>query len=168
MSVSYKDIHTERQWRSATGLSQEKFSDLAVKFGEAYQDRYGVSVQEKMNNIKQEFIFTTYEEMLFFVLFILKNTLTWDNAGLVFGISGGDAHLNFTRFFPLLQTALERLNCLPIRDLKDWQKVRSECSKQLVLLMDGSELPVQRPVDEQQQEQAFSGKKKDIPERYSC
>jgi len=167
MSLSYKDIRTERQWRSATGLSQEKFSYLAIKFGQAYQERYGVSVEEKMNNIKQEFIFTTYEEMLFFVLFILKNTLTWDNAGLVFGISGGDAHFNFTRFSPLLQKALEGLNCLPIRDLKDWQKIRSACFEQLALLMDGSELAVQRPVDEQQQEQAFSGKKKGIPAKFS-
>lgn len=168
MSISHKNISTDRQWRSATGLSEQKFSFLAGELGKVYQERYGVSVEEKMRNVKQQFIFTTYEEMLFFVLFILKNTLTWDNAGLVFGISGGDAHLNFTRFFPLLQTALERLNCLPIRDLKDWHKVRSECSKQLVLLMDGSELPVQRPVDEQHQEQAFSGKKKDIPARFSC
>lgn len=120
-----------------------------------------------MKNLKQQFVFTTYEQMLFFVLFILKNTLTWDNAGLVFGISGPDAYLNFTRFFPLLQTALERLSCLPIRDLKDWQKLRSAFSGQLVLLLDGSELPVQRPEDEQQQEQAFSGKKKDTPEKYS-
>ena len=76
-------------------------------------------------------------------------------------------YVNFTRFFPLLQTALERLSCLPIRDLKDWQKLRSTFSQQLVLLMDGSELPVQRPDNEQQQKQAFSGKKKDTPERYS-
>jgi hypothetical protein len=167
MSLSYKDISTDRQWRSATGLSQQKFTFLAAELGKVYQERYGVSVEEKIRNVKQQFIFATYEEMLFFVLFILKNTLTWDNAGLVFGISGGDAHINFTRFFPLLQTALERLNCLPIRDLKDWQKVRSECSKQLVLLMDGSELAVQGPVNEQQQEQAFNDKKKDIPERFS-
>lgn len=168
MGLSYKDIRTDRQWRSATGLSEQKFTFLAAELGKVYKEHYGISVEEKMRNVKQQFIFTTYEEMLFFVLFILKNTLTWDNAGLVFGISGGDAHMNFTRFFPLLQTALERLSCLPIRDLKDWQKVRSEFSRQLVLLMDGSELAVQRPVDEQQQENAFSGKKKDIPARFSC
>ncbi len=160
MSLSYKDIRTDRQWRSATGLSEQKFTFLAAQLGKVYQERYGVSLQEKMRNVKQQFIFTTYEEMLFFVLFILKNTLTWDNAGLIFGISGGDAHLNLTRFFPLLQTALERLSCLPVRDLKDWQKLRPEFSRQLVLLMDGSEVAVQRPVDEQQQEQAFSGKKR--------
>ena len=167
MGLSYTSIRTERQWRSATGLSQERFNWLAAEFGKSYQQYYGVSVEEKMKNLKQQFVFTTYEQMLFFVLFILKNTLTWDNAGLVFGISGPDAYLNFTRFFPLLQTALERLSCLPIRDLKDWQKLRSAFSQQLVLLLDGSELPVQRPEDEQQQEQAFSGKKKDTPEKYS-
>jgi hypothetical protein len=167
MGLSYTAIRTERQWRSATGLSQERFNLLAAEFGKSYQQHYGVSVEEKMKNLGHQFIFTTYEQMLFFVLFVLKNTLTWDNAGLVFGISGPDAYLNFTRFFPLLQTALERLSCLPIRDLKDWQKLRSAFSQQLVLLMDGSELSVQRPENEQQQQQAFSGKKKDTPERYS-
>ncbi len=99
MSLSYKDIRTDRQWRSATGLSEQKFTFLAAQLGKVYQELRSKSA-EKMRNVKQQFIFTTYEEMLFFVLFILKNTLTWDNAGLIFGISGGDAHLNLTRFSP--------------------------------------------------------------------
>ncbi len=66
MSLSYKDIRTDRQWRSATGLSEQKFTFLAAQLGKVYQERYGVSLQEKMRNVKQQFIFTTYEEMLFF------------------------------------------------------------------------------------------------------
>ena len=49
-----------------------------------------MNIQELSLNLKTEFLLPTYEDCLFFVLFQLKNGLSYDSLGLLIDIDGGN------------------------------------------------------------------------------
>jgi hypothetical protein len=64
MSVNYKELKNERQWRSSTGLKECQFRLLAGHFAEAYEQIHGGALSERKGNSSQESVFKTYEEVL--------------------------------------------------------------------------------------------------------
>ena len=61
---------------------------------EARELMQGVSLQRAADNLRQELALPTYEDCLFFVLFQLRNALTQDCLGPVFGMDGSSAWRN--------------------------------------------------------------------------
>ena len=97
MSVSYKDVRNERQWKATTGLSKEDFFSLCSAFATTYELLHEVSLSQGAGNLQQEVVLSNYEECLYFVLFALKNGLTNDCLGVLFGMDGSSACRNFQR-----------------------------------------------------------------------
>ena len=80
--LSYKNIKNDRQWKYSTGLSEIKFNLLCKSFSSAYEELNEISITEVSKNLKIDFLLPTYEDCLFFILFQMKNSLSYDNLGL--------------------------------------------------------------------------------------
>jgi hypothetical protein len=171
MSLSLAQLKTDRDWRSSTGLSQRgrpaaKFTRLLTLFMKAYQAVYEVDIAAHQANLKKEFVFDTYQDLLFYVLFCLKNPTVYQIRGLIFGLSASTADYNFEKGLALLEKALDAQ--LPARQFGcltaflDWVQQHS------VLTIDVTEVRIQRqgaapPKDNQRQKDSYSGKKSTIP-----
>lgn len=163
MSFSYKELRNERQWKASTGLSQDDFFALCNSFAAAYEKMHGVSLQQAADNLKQEFALSSYQDCLFFLLFQLKNALTQDCLGPVFGMDGSSAQRNFKKYVQVLEQALKQQNVLPRRSFASVEEFTKYLRSQKEINLDVSEYPIERPADEQEQKQCYSGKKKAYP-----
>lgn len=73
MQLKISDLETERQWRSATGLSKEKFDKILLCFELSYQQIFQKTIQERTGDRPNEASITASEELLLFMLFSLKS-----------------------------------------------------------------------------------------------
>lgn len=158
-SSIYQNVKTDREYRSATGLSKAQFEQLAVKFKEYYQ----VVEWEFPENFGQERAIKQAEEGLFLVLFYLKSYPVLDVLAMSFGVSRGVVSRYLTLFKSILKTVLQAEGVLPHRSFESKQHLEEALKEVPLLRIDATERPTQRPQDEQQQKGQFSGKKNSIP-----
>lgn len=165
--IDYQTIRTERQFRSSTGCSRKEFDELAKSFKMAYLEIMGCELSDAYDNLKKEIRLTTYEDCLFFVLFQLKNGLTYDALGVIFEMGTATAKDNFDKYIPVLERSLKNLGLLPQRSFEDIKAFRKYFSKVGTIIIDGSEQATERPKDNEAQKSLYSGKKRNIPTRKS-
>lgn len=163
MALSLSSLKTERQWRSATTLNALEFEALLTYFERAYEQENGVSLAVAQQNLCQEFVFSTYADLLFYVLFSLKNPTTFDVNGLIFGISQSAAEANFKKGVAILEVALGLSKNLPRQAFKDMEDFKKYLKDHKILKIDVTEIAVQRPRNKEKQKARYSGKKSDIP-----
>jgi hypothetical protein len=163
MKLDITTLKTERQWRSATGLSKVKFDNLLVHFQKSYESIYGKTIQQRTSDSPNTVTITSYKNLLFFTLFSLKSGLTYDLLGFVSGMDGSNAKRNQTLGIEILKHALDTLNLLPRRSFENPQDFQSYFEEHKTLILDATEQRIQRPEDKQLQKEYYSGKKKDIP-----
>lgn len=160
MAVSYKNLRTKREWRSTTGMTKDKFLLLVKDFSKAYEEIFGKDLKSRQANSSVESHLKSYEEFLFFLLFSLKSGLTYDNLGFVFGMSGSNANKIQTLGIRILKSALVKSGSMPKRVFEDLKDFQSTIDKSETIKIDGTEQPIQRPKDQGEQKEAYSGKKK--------
>lgn len=108
------------------------------------------------------FILPTYEDCLFFVLYHLKNGSSYDVLGFHIGTDASNALRIFDKYQKILQIALFQSGHMPQRNfstlkLKEFEDLlKSE--KEIIL--DVTEISIERNHDYQVQKQDYSGKKK--------
>jgi len=79
MKMQLSELTTQRKWRAATGLNEERFYKLLERFKAAYEGVYKKSIEQKQEAEKHfEFCISNEEELLYFTLFSLKVGLTYD------------------------------------------------------------------------------------------
>ena len=88
--LNHKIVKSERQWKSVVGVSSLQFHKLCKEFSVSFEQIYQINIQELSLNLKTEFLLPTYEDCLFFVLFQLKNGLSYDSLGLLVDTDGGN------------------------------------------------------------------------------
>lgn len=163
MALSYKDVRNERQWKATTGLSREDFFSLSLAFAKAYEMLHEVSLRQGAENLKQEVALSSYEDCLYFILFQLKNGLTHDSLGVVFGMDGSVACRNFHSYLHVLEVALRVENALPKRHFASVEEFRKYLKAEKEITADVTEYRIERPSDKEKQQANYSGKKKPIP-----
>jgi hypothetical protein len=163
MAISYKEVRNDRQWNASTGLSEKQFFTLVKKFGEAYEQLFGVSMAERQSNSTNERTFKTYEDLLFFALYSLKSGLTYDLLGLTFGLDSANAHHNQALGLRVLRAALALGGHMPKRVYESVEEFKGHWSEESEILIDATEQRRQRPDNQQEQKEDYSGKKKPIP-----
>lgn len=146
--------------RATTGLSLEGFGKLTELFAQSYQSCHEISLKKKLENLSVKTVLTSYEEMLFFVLFQMKNGLTYDVLGCIYGMDASTAQRNFVSHLGILQHALREVNLLPKRGFEKAEELEQYLGSEKDILIDATEIPIQRPVNQHQQKKAYSGKKK--------
>jgi len=159
---SYKNLSNARQWQSTIGISEKQFWILKSKFQIVYDKVFDNTLSEKQKNLKQDFIFSTYEDILFFLLFFLKNPVVFDTLGFIFSMDGSNAQRIISKLMPVLEQTLSDANLLPVRNFSDLKQFQEHMKTNTEIIIDATEMNIQRPVDYQKQKEFYSGKKNDI------
>ena len=147
-----------------TGLNPEEFEALCVFFDQAWQhyiDAYtldGKPRARRSRGRKNE-TFATTEDRLLFVLYYLKTNPLQEVLAAAFGLRQPHASAWLKVLLPILEGALDKADALPERAGERLARVVAE--KQRVLI-DGTERPIQRSIDEETQREHYSGKKNAI------
>lgn len=162
MNISLSQLKTERHWRSATGMDKPRFEKLLSAFQSAYERYFNRTLAERQFDSPQECTLNGYEELLFFTLFSFKADLTYDLLGLVCGFDGSNAKRNEDIGVIILKSALTDLGHTPVREFKSVEDFKNYFTKNIKLIIDGTEQRRQRPSDFQSQKEVYSGKKKPI------
>lgn len=163
MSLSYKKIRDNRQWRSATGLTELQFTKLTSEFKSVYEEFLGESIIDRTNNSSNESRFRSYEELLFYLLYSIKSGLTYDLIGLSFDIDRGSAFRIQTFGLRILEMTLYHLDFMPKRFFEDLDDFKREMSEHEQIILDASEQRRQRPQNQDDQKDDYSGKKNRTP-----
>ena len=84
--------------------------------------------------------------------------------GTLFGFSQPKTNVWIHFLNPILKLALVKLGTVPARSMEELE-IEGESQ---TLLHDGTERPIQRPKDEEQQKEFYSGKKRPYVKEYSA
>jgi hypothetical protein len=167
------EIRDDRQMRALTGVSIEKFEILEAAFAKAYAEEKDRIYQEQVSGGKRQrkpgagrkSKLLTIREKLIFVLYYLKVYPTFDVFGAQFGMVRSKACENLHFLYPILATALVNLGVFPHRKFETVEEFRAACQNVDTLLIDATERPHRRPVNNEKQEELYSGKKRITPSK---
>lgn len=162
MSLHLSQLKNDREWSATTSVKKSHFDSLLPWFSKSYEQIHGLNIQEAQANLNQSFVFATYGDLLFFVLFVLKNPTTYDVNGLIFGISQTAAETNFKKGIVILKNALFLTGQLPLREFENEAALIAFINEHKHLKIDVTEISIQRPKNKELQKSHYSGKKRDI------
>lgn len=157
-SSIYHNLNTDRQYKAATGLSIAQFNSLYLQFEPLYTPKaipaYAAQVQP---------VFTNKREALFFILHYYKAYPTLQNLGIYFGISDSTASAYLDLLKPCLKAALHQQGA----ENRVLAKNQAAFDKQFAgvadLIIDVTEVPIERAANQQVQKDTYSGKKNFTP-----
>ena len=158
MGSIYTNVRTDRQYSAATGLKIKEFNALFLVFEQHYFPKKGED-----NPYAPNPLLTDKKEALFFVLHALKASPTYENLGLYFGFSQSAAHNYLELLKPILKSSLQQLNCLPQEEIKTYKELSKLLENVEDIVIDVSEIRIERPDNEELQKDNYSGKKKTTP-----
>jgi hypothetical protein len=165
MKLQISDLTTERQWRAAIGADQARFEKVLVLFTARYCALFGHSVAHRQADLEVTPSLQSEQELLFFPLFSLKASLTYDVLGFVSGMDAANAKRNQTLGLQVLEQALRTAHCLPRRTFANAAEFAEYFQHKETLIFDGIEQRIQRPRDNETQKDHYSGKKSAIPSK---
>ncbi|WP_420461254.1 hypothetical protein [Neolewinella sp.] len=150
MAISYTDVRDQRQWRAATGLTQAQFTTLVDNFAATYEDFLGETINQHQagSSGTAPSTFTTYADLVFFLLYSIKSGLTYDLIGLSFGLDRANAFRNQTFGLRILQMTLQRSGHMPKRFYESLEEFHQQMEEHETILLDGTEQRRQRPGNE--------------------
>lgn len=154
-------IRQERQLKAIAGLSSDQFFILFVVFDplmNAYiEDKKSDKI--KPNNGKIGALKTSAEKLLF-ILYYLKCYPTYDQFGFTFDMSGSSAYTWLYKIMPVFIETLSQLNVLPETTFETPEEMHEAFKDHDVLIVDATERAIQRPKNNEEQKDHYSGKKK--------
>ena len=159
MKISTKDLKNKRQWRSATGLEEDKFYKLLEQFKLSYIEVYGKELKARLVDSNIEYCIKNEEELLLFILISLKSGLNYDMLGLMCGMNASNAKRNQKTGVDLLNKTLLTLGRLPFRNFMTIKEFEDYFAGIDTIIIDATEQRIQRPKDKEEQKACYSGKK---------
>jgi hypothetical protein len=151
----FANVKSERDFKATTGLSKDEFCQLNDAFSSYYLPNTLEGIPEGFG---RETVFQKSDEALFFLLYHHKTAVTYDVLGLNFGISRAAAHTTVASLKPILKQVLHNLDVLPKRVFQTQVEVDDYFSGVPDLSIDATEMPTQRPVNQEEQEARYSKK----------
>lgn len=160
-----------REFLALTGYTLEEFEALLPHFGQNYYERMKTHRLDGKPRGKRKYSdyknspLPTMADKLFFILHYLKTNNLQEVQGAMFKISQPKANGWIHCLHPILNQTLAQLGELPVRDMAQMSLDESE---QQLYFHDGTERPIQRPSDPDEQRLYYSGKKNDTGSRIMC
>ena len=154
-----------REFLALTGFTRDEFESLLPHFSQSYAEWMTTHRLDGKPRGKRSYVeyrnspLPTQEEKLFFILAYLKSNNLQTVQGALFGMSQPKANLWIHCLQTVLNRALERIGELPARQMKD---VCLDEGEDTLFFHDGTERPIQRPLDPTAQRTYYSGKKNSI------
>lgn len=160
-----KVLQNRRLTLALTGLSPEEFNMLLPVFTKTLQLKMQQRHTSKSNPQRnfgggRKGFLPTAAEKLLFILFYYKCYPTYDMLTLLYGCNRSNACRRQHYLSGILETALDKKLTLPKRQLKSLEDFFEAFPEVKEVFIDGTERPIQRPKDKQQQKANYSGKKK--------
>ena len=163
MGIRYQQIRDDRQWRASTGLNKNQFFELVKAFQITYEDFLGQAIEDRLSSSSNESKLKSYEDYLFFLLYSIKSGLTYDLLGLSFEMDRASVFRHQTFGLRILEMTLQRLGHMPKRFYESLEDFKEQMAEEDQLILDASEQRRQRPQNQEDQKEDYSGKKKDTP-----
>jgi len=165
MSSIYHNLHTERQYKVATALSQSQLETLFAVFDKLYIRK---TVDFLSGNQKAP-VLTDKREALFFILHYYKAYPSLENMALYFGFSQATAIEykrlnNIGRLSAALKACLQAQQPLQTCVFKTQQAFEQAFAGVDELLIDVTQIPVEPPVATGKQQRLYTGKKSPHPQ----
>ena len=154
-----------REFLALTGSTYEEFEALLPHFRKCYYEwmkTHRLDGKPRGNRRHVDYKnspLSTNEDKLFFILAYLKANNLQTVQGALFGISQPKANLWIHCLHTVLNHTLGVLGELPARQMKD---VCFDEKEDSLFFHDGTERPIQRPVEPVAQRKYYSGKKNSI------
>jgi len=160
----------EKSFRSLTGFSHEHFMSLLPIFEQAHNE-YLTHYDMNGNYRNGQRSFTIYKnsplptiaERLFFILVYLKNNPLQEYHAACFNMDQKHCNSFIHVLHRILEQCLHNADVMPAETQKEFGKLLKEQTSEAtlpILLHDGTEREIPRPVDWDQQQENYSGKKK--------
>jgi len=157
MSSIYHNVKNDKKCKAASGLSLAQFEELFLHFEKFYKPK-----QENPYPNTPKPVLTDKKEALFFILHYLKAYPTLENMGIYFDMDVKTVSNYLTYTKQCLKAALKEQDKLvsTLFDTQDdFDKVFENVGD---IIIDCTEIPIQRPKDNDYQKFNYSGKKKPI------
>ena len=120
---------------------------------------HGRRIEQRVAYSPEELRFISCKSLLFVTLFSLKSGLTYDILGFVFQLDVSNVKRNQVLGLEVLKRALGDANLLPKRGFTSPEEFGAYFSSHKSVILDGTEQPIQRPGDSEEQKAFYSGKK---------
>lgn len=159
---NYNDLKlNEAQFLSVVGIKLHQFNILVQFFEpcwEAYISVYTTSGEYRrtVKKHRKDDVFPDIETMLIFILSYMKNNPLQQAHAASFNMNQPQANLWIHLLKKILNTTLEKADCIPCRTVDALNKLLIEGQD---VLIDGTERPILRPSDPDVQKEFYSGKK---------
>lgn len=159
MNTIFENVRTDRQFSATTGFDKVQFYDLVFEYDETEHQflEKGLLPSTFPKTLQK------VEERVFFTLYYLKVYPTLDVLGICFGLDAATAEAFLSKSLFLLEKTLLRLKMLPAREFADHKQLQKALVGFEKLIVDATERRTERPENEADQSDAYSGKKKPIP-----
>jgi hypothetical protein len=152
----------DRLMRAMTGLNRKAFEALLPSFSEAYEQHQLASKVNRKRAVGggRKATLGTSRDKLFYILLYGKCYPTFDLMSVLFSFDRACAWEWVHRLLPILEQALGHKQTLPERKLRSMAEFMERYPDVKMVIVDGTERPVQRPQDPERQKENYSGKKK--------
>jgi len=150
------------EFLALTGYTCEEFEALLPHFGKCYVQWMGTHRLDGKPRGKRKYSgyknspLPTIADKLFFILHYLKTNNLQQVQGAMFGMSQPKANLWIHCLHPILNQTLAELGELPARDMA---QMIFDAEEEAIYFHDGTERPIPRPGEPEQQRLYYSGKK---------
>ena len=149
------------QLLSLTGFTTEEFDELALEFRiewDQYSDHFTLDGKPRQRTAlpRKTSVLPGYQDKLLFILVYLKTFPLQELQAATFSMTQPQANFWIHLLSPVLRKTLKRLKELPGRDNQKLELLLKDCPD---VLLDGVERNIQRPVDQEQQQDCYSGRK---------
>ena len=166
MSQYEKYAEKPSDFLALTGYTREEFDSLLPDFRDSYYEwmsTHRLDGKPRGNRQYSDYKnspLPTIEEKLFFILNYLKTNNLQVVQGALFGLSQPKANVWIHCLHTVLNLTLDKLGKLPARQMSD---VTFDEEEETLYFHDGTERPIERPLDSDKQKAYYSGKKNSIP-----
>ena len=155
-------LNQDRLMRAMTGLNRKAFEALLPSFTQAYQQSL-IKPEVKRKRAPgggRKATLKTMADKLFYILLYCKCYPTFDLMDVLFEFDRSCAWDWVHGLLPILEQALGHKRALPERKLRSLEEFLERFPDVKAVIVDGTERPIQRPKDSEQQKAHYSGKKK--------
>lgn len=164
-AVAGKKIQDERQLKALTGVSLTEFQDILAIFHQLivanHRNRQRTRVVGGGRTGKLGGLSENGSAMkLLFILIWLKTYPTYDVFGFIVGLERSRCQRWVIFLLPVLEASLDRKIVLPERKITSVEEFQEKFPGVKDVFIDGSERPIQKPVDSKRKKKVYSGKKK--------
>ena len=155
-------LNNDRLIRALTGLNRKAFDELCVVFGKVYEESLERSSapRKRVRGGGRKARLQSIQAKVFFILFYFKCYAIFEVLSIIFDLDRGRSNRWVHRLQGILETALGRKMVLPERKIESIEIFLARFPEIKTVIFDGTERAVQRPQDNDKQQEHYSGKKK--------